>query len=212
MKQSIFDISEEYMRIAAEMQAHFQETDSDELPEELYDRLVVNRGEMEVKLTNYRYLIDEWKGYQQILKDKIESLSAKIHGYQRSIDRLESFMAQAIELYGEPVTKKGEPTGSYRFKGIEFTITKIHTNPVVIEDETQLPDEYKRFSIVLDGLDKDQADIARQYLRHAPVGINEKIGAEKTTIYKSTIKEAMQNGQDVPGAKIDTAKHYLKYS
>lgn len=213
MKQSIFDIAEEYMVIASEMEAHFQETGSDELPEELYDRLVVNRDEMADKLTNYRYLIDEWRGYQQILREKIEKLNARIEGYQKSIDRLEGFMADAIELYGEPVTKKGEPTGNYRFRTLEFNVTKIHTNPVVIEDEEQVPAKYKRFSISLDNLSDDEIEEARQFLQEwLPDHILEKLGSQKITTSKSLIKSAMQVDEEVPGATIDTKKHYLKYS
>lgn len=211
MKKSIFDIADEYMFIAAEMEAYFQQNDSDEIPEDLFDRLVINRDEMESKISNYLDLISEWQGNIDILEAKRESLRAKQQGFQRSIDKLKSLIGDALELYGEPVMKKGEHTGSYRFKSLEHSVTKVHTKPVKIENIQQVPEKYRDFTITVPRLDTDS--YVRLFEALIQLNLDQHVKTDELgTPKKAEIKKAIEAGEDVPGAYVDKNEYYLKIS
>lgn len=211
MRKSIFDIADEYMMIAAEMEAFFQQNDSDEIPEQLFDRLTINRDEMESKISNYLDLISEWQGNIETLEAKREALKARQQGFQKSIDKLKSLIGDALELYGEPVMKKGEHTGSYRFKSLEHSITKIHSKPVKIDNIQQIPEKYRDFTISVPKLDTES--YVRLFEALIELNLDQNVKPDKLgTPKKAEIKKAIEAGEDVPGAYIDQNEYYLKIS
>lgn len=208
MNKSIFGLQEEYVNIASEMEAYFLESGEDELPEHLHDRLVINRNEMSEKISRYKDLIDQWEGDIETLDKKIKSLILRKCSIGKSVERLKGYISDALELYGQAVLKKGVPTGSIRFAGLEFTVTKIRTKPVLVDNISELPDDYRSFSISANSLNFDQFEMINNYLLDKQIGVI----VESSSARKKEIKQAIEAGKAVKGARIDNEASYLKFS
>lgn len=209
--KSIFGLQEEYVNIASEMEAYFLESGEDEIPEHLHDRLVINRNEMAEKISRYKDLIDQWEGDIETLDKKIKSLILRKCSIGKSVERLKNYISDALELYGQPVLKKGVPTGSIRFTGLEFTVTKIRTKPIVIEDAATLPYDYRSFSIAAKNLTFEQFQTINELLFDKAFGIAFEADFEGSP-KKKEIKQAIERGENVQGARIDNEASYLKFS
>jgi hypothetical protein len=211
--KSIFGLQEEYVNIASEMEAHFHETGSDELPEHIHDRLVINRNEMAEKLERYKYLIDEWEGDIDTLDKKIKSLILRKGSIAKSVERLKGYISDALELYGEAVVKKGVATGSVRFAGLEFTVTKIRTKPVIVEAAEEIPRELKDFAVSLSGLTWQELLKVQEFIviKEAQLWDKSKVDLIGTP-RKKDIKAVIEKGEQVSGARIDEQASYLKFT
>ena len=60
--KSIFDISNEYLKTISELENWMIENDTDEVPAHLDEALSINKDEMNDKLRNYYFYIEQLKG------------------------------------------------------------------------------------------------------------------------------------------------------
>lgn len=140
MKKSIFDISSEYTRAIQELEDYCIENQTDEVPEEMHDRLVINQDEMSDKIQAYWHVITEAKGELAMLTDYIATMSNKIKPIKAKIERMTRYVGQAVELYGEP-NKSGKAI-EVQTKLVKASVKRSCKLKVL--DQSLLPDIYKK--------------------------------------------------------------------
>jgi len=142
MNKSLFEISSEYQRAIEELENYCLENNTDELPEEINERLVINQDELNDKLKNYYFVITELNGDLESIKAHQKVMAAKKKAVENNIARLKSYVGQALELYGEE-----NKTGNKFYKHELFKVTASRSNKLKVTDVDALPEEYKELVI-----------------------------------------------------------------
>lgn len=196
---NIFDISLEYLKIAEEMAEVFQ-SGSDELPEELMDRLIINQDQFAGKAESYVHMITQWQVASDTIDAEIKRLQARKKGFEKAQERLKSLMLEALQFFGEP-TK----AGGFRFKSPTVGLARVPTKAVEVSDVESLPADLVQhtFTVKESGF---LAEFVKQQLAAAAVAFTE----TKAPV-KAAIKEKIEAGIEVPGASIKEGA-YLKIS
>lgn len=116
MSQSLYKISEEYKRMLEEL-----EFNGGEITEEIADRLIINRDELEDKCVGYFYHRKKLKGEIDVIKEEIERLQAQKASRERTIEHMNEALTNAVILYGD----EGK-SGNHKLKIGNLTLyTKI---------------------------------------------------------------------------------------
>ena len=75
--KSIFDISADYLQTISDLENYLIDNDTDEVPAHLDELLSINKDELDTKLRNYYFYIEQLKGEAETLKSHIAKTSAK---------------------------------------------------------------------------------------------------------------------------------------
>lgn len=206
-RKHIFDLVEEYHLAVEELEQYLQENDTDEVPEEIHDRLVINQDEVDRKLESYFYYIKELEGEILVLKEEIDSFKMKIKKRQSTIDKIKSYMVEGVKAFGKQNKK-----GNYSYKNTKFSASAIKSRPVIIEDENIIPSEFKKFTFASKDLTKDDLVLLKAYLEENPV-LYDRLKSKldiKASVLKREVKSALDNGEEVLGASVDEESIYIK--
>lgn len=210
-------IEYEYLQTLAELEAFCIENETDEVPEEFLERLNINRDELEHKLYNYYLVVEKTKADQAILLGEAGRLNHKATKLQRKIDYLKYIMDRAVEKFGSDIMGKDkQPTGNLKIQSTFVNISRIGTRSVNVEDETALPDKYRLVDITFSNMTIAERDEVISLLDAAFAKLTQGDGtkANRTIaqkVSKSSIKEDMEAGKEVKGAKLQTNYH-LRFS
>lgn len=153
MKKSLFEISNEYTRAIQELENHCIENNTDELPDEINDRLVINKDELNDKLKNYWFVITELNGNIEAIKAHQKVMAAKKKAIENNINRLKSYVGDALELYGEE-----NKTGNKFYKHDLFKVTSSRSNKLLITDVDLIPEQYKE-TVVTESIKVDNKQL-----------------------------------------------------
>lgn len=224
---SLFNIQSEYYRALQELDDYFANNpDSDEMPEEIYERLNVNREEMGEKLYNYNLYIKELNGHLESLKSFIKELSAKVKSKERTIESVKSYIGDALKVYGEPVIKNHKPTGSLRFKNERVSVVRQLSKPLEVYDEAAVPVEYKTFDVQFKHLNAEQITILKEIIeKHLPekgaeiyaeIMLHGRFNTEGNVL-NTLVRNVLMNSQDseepieIPGARLNMEASFVKF-
>lgn len=223
MKQSrnLFDLTEEQLKILERIEEVAEETEG-EIPDELWDTLIISKEELNDKVAAYVFRMEEFKAQQEALKVQLEVWNKKIERKGRTIEFLKAGLAEVAKRLGTRNEK-----GNYSLQAGEIKVNYQHTHPVEIEDENLVPNELASFNIVIKDLNKETADTIKSLLV-----IKAEDGCEdfkykgameiEKKVSKTTIKNAIETAEDkvktnefttsetVPGAFIDNKKGFIK--
>ena len=172
--KSIFDISADYLQTIAELENFLIENDTDEVPEHLDEALSINKDEMNDKLRNYYFYIEQLKGEAETLKNHAAKISAKKRAIENNIKRLKNYVAAGLQLYGEK-----NKSGNMFYKHELFKVTATPSSRLKIIDETKIPEQYKKevYTVKIDNAQikkdiKNGANIEGAFIDDTQLNVN----------------------------------------
>lgn len=199
--KSLLDIEYEYLEYLTELDEFCAENEIDDLadvPDHIMERLAINKDEMKHKIENYLNFIAELDGENKVLEEQIERLRNKSARKAKTILYLKSMVSQAIAIYGNENAK-----GNSSITTSTYKITRVRTNPVIVEDIEKLPNQYKRCSMLFKKLSVPQLEELKGLVSRYPE-YQDTVEPDKIAI-----KAALGEGT-VAGAKVDTEAAYLR--
>ena len=150
MKKTLFDIQSEYTRALEELETYCQENQTDEVPDEINDRLVINQDEFSEKLEGYWLVLTQLKGDLETIKEHQKKIQAKKKALENNIARLNKYVGNALELYGEQ-----NKSGNHFFKHPLFKVTATRSNKLSVVDTKLLPKKYLTEVVTIKPIAKD---------------------------------------------------------
>jgi len=211
--RNVFDIAAEYLDAIDELENYFQENpELEEVPEELFERLNINKNEAADRLSSYKDVIRYLEADIEVVKERIDELQQIIKTKTKSIDRLKGIMATAIRLFGTP-TESGGAQFKTNFGNYSWIRTKV-----VEVDEAVLPSDYKAFDFMLKGLNADELREFKRIFTDAiakaavpPKWYTATIFDLKGKPIKDYIKNKLEAGEEIAGAKLKENSGYVRY-
>lgn len=211
--RNVFDIASEYLEAIDDLESYFLENpDSDEIPEHLFERLNINKNEAVERLATYKDVIAYLKSDIDLLEEKIQDLQAKVKTKTKSVDRLKGLMGIAVRLFGTPNDK-----GGFNFKTNAGNYSWIKKRAVEVDDAL-LPSDYKAFDFQLKGLTADELREFKRIFTDAvakaavpPKWYTATIFDLKGRAIKDYIKDKLEAGEVIPGAKLKEDNGYVRY-
>ena len=214
-RRNLFDIQEEYMIYMDELEEYLQENpDADgEIPDHIYERLSINKNEVEQKLTNYNYFVKELEAEQEALKAEIKRLQGKVKSKDKTVERLKMIMSDAVKLYGEVNLKSKAAIPSKVIEGDLAKFTFIYNPKLEIKEEA-LPMIYQTAEVTFKHMTRLQFarlfDVVKTAIpEYTPMLEDNKI-VDKPN--KALIEEKLEEGAVIPGASINYSAGYVKIS
>ncbi len=137
--KSIFDISSDYLQTISDLENYLIENDTDEVPAHFDEALSINKDEMNDKLRNYYFYIEQLKGEAETLKNHAAKISAKKRAIENNIKRLKNYVAAGLQLYGEK-----NKSGNMFYKHELFKVTATPSSRLKITNEETIPVFYKK--------------------------------------------------------------------
>jgi len=137
--KSIFDISSDYLQTISELENYLIDNETDEVPAHLDELLSINKDEMNDKLRNYYFYIEQLKGEAETLKNHAAKISAKKRAIENQVARLKNYVASGLQLYGEK-----NKSGNMFYKHELFKVTVTPSSRLKITNEEIIPAEYKK--------------------------------------------------------------------
>lgn len=124
MKNTLYNISNDYNEIMSQIK------DNDgEITEEISELLVINEKELETKSRCYLEVIKSSKAFISTIDDEMKRLQALKKRNNSLIDKLESSLLGAVQLFGE-----------FTIGTLTFGARK--SEQVIVENANHLPNEY----------------------------------------------------------------------
>jgi hypothetical protein len=148
----LFDLTEEQLKILERIEEVAEETEGD-IPDELWDTLIISKEELNNKVAAYVFRMEEYKGQQEVLKAQLEVWNKKIERKGRTIEFLKAGLAEVAKRLG---TKNA--TGNYSLQAGEIKVNYQYTYPTEITDETKVPEEFKKYNLILKNMSKESYD------------------------------------------------------
>jgi hypothetical protein len=146
--KSLFEIEYEYQRTIRELEEYCITNNTDEVPEEMYERLFVNQDELEHKLYNYYLAMQHFTAKQEVFKYEEQRIKAKRNALQKGYDYLRGRIAEAVIKFGSDTpTKSGNPSIKTDFLTASY-IKKQNIVPNV--DIEHIPLMYKKHTITVE--------------------------------------------------------------
>jgi len=145
--KSLFNISEEYQKIISELDEYMLSNETDEMPQDLDEKLTIQREELKDKLRNYYFYIKQLEGDAETIKNHIADMQKRKKHINNKIDRLKNYVGFALELFGEE-----NKSGNKFFKHELFKVTASRSSRLKVHNADLVPDLYKstKTSIVID--------------------------------------------------------------
>jgi len=72
--KSLFNISEEYQQLISELDEYMLSNETDEMPQDLDEKLTIQREELKDKLRNYYFYIKQLEGDAETIKNHIADM------------------------------------------------------------------------------------------------------------------------------------------
>lgn len=142
MSKSLFQINNEYLKAIHELENFCSDNETDCIPEDLHEDLKVSQQEFSAKLEAYHFVILELKGKLQAVKDHRLKMQAKEKIIANNINRLKTYVGQALEMFGEE-TK----AGGFKHSTNLFSVTSKRSCKLFISEESIVPQKYKKEDI-----------------------------------------------------------------
>lgn len=134
---NLFEIEAEYKRALLELEVFLTESETDEIPDEINERLSINQDELNDKLKAYYYKIQSLESDKDLLKSEAKKLTDKTKNIDKTIDRLKSYIANALETFGDDV-KNGKT-----YKTPLMKVTSKKSSWLVVDNLDLIPSDYK---------------------------------------------------------------------
>jgi len=182
---NIYNLTEEYLQLM-----NILEENEGLLDEELELRLDINKQNIQEKFSNYAKVIQFQKNKLAFADSEIERIKKYQKTVENSINRLEKTLLAALQLLGN----KDKNKDIWRLETETFKFSTRKSNSVVIEDEDKIPLDCFIFKLK-NNLDVD--DVNRIH------NIDPTLQFDKTPS-KTLIKEKLEEGDDIDGAKIES--------
>ncbi|MBD5584364.1 MAG: hypothetical protein HDQ88_04730 [Clostridia bacterium] len=106
-----------------------------DIGESRLEELAIAQEELEQKLYAYAFVCDRFDSDIALLKQYKAALDSRIKTNESKKAKLKQIIADTIWKYGDPVMKKGEPTGAYSLKTTNMTMTVKKVNDVEVEND-----------------------------------------------------------------------------
>lgn len=129
MKNTLYQIKESYLSLMGDIEAS-----EGILSEDQENALEINKSELDSKSIAYLEVIKSSKAFISTIDDEIKRLQALKKRNNNLIDRLESSLLSAVQLFGE-------------FNIGTLTFGKRKSESVIVEDINGLPDEFKTVKV-----------------------------------------------------------------
>jgi CBS-domain-containing membrane protein len=172
--KSIFDISSDYLQTISDLENYLTENDTDEVPAHFDEALSINKDELDTKLQNYYFYIEQLKGEAETLKNHAAKISAKKRAIENNIKRLKNYVASGLQLYGEK-----NKSGNMFYKHQLFKVTATPSSRLKITDETKIPEQYKRevYTVKIDNAQikkdiKNGANVEGAFIDNTQLNVN----------------------------------------
>ena len=146
---SIFDISEEYLKIIQEL-----EESGGEITPELEERLNITREQLESKLKAYYAIIKQNEALIEVSKDEKNRLNDRQKAKENLISRLKKIVVYTVEQFGEVKPKAKNKSLSFD----TLSVSLKETDALEIEDVNKIPTMYLKVSYVIKYNDADKLE------------------------------------------------------
>lgn len=130
MKQTLYQIEQDYLSLINEI----EESDG-ELSQEVQDALVINEGQLKQKSISYLEVIKTKEAFNKNVDEEIKRLQAIKKRNNTLVNRLNSTLLDAVNLFGE-------------FEVGTLTFTTRKSESVLIDDQDQISEDYKLNKVV----------------------------------------------------------------
>jgi hypothetical protein len=131
---------------------------------------------------------------KQAAANELKRLAARKQFYERSIERLEGYIAMVLEKQPQP------KRGGKRLEGVHTTLSLRPSEAVEILNEEAIPIEYKTACVEMQATYWEfLADLAPDVLQN--------IGRQDLKVRKDDIKRDLKAGQVVAGARLETRQN-----
>ena len=151
MEKSIYDITEDYISIIAEI-----EDNDGELTGDLEKRLQITEDELEEKLRAYRSVIKQNESFIDYNKDEIKRLKDRNKSFDNTKEKLCKYIIPALHMFG-----KQTASGNFSMKYPDFSVSTRRTESVNIN-----PDKVQTLLNAKAGLIEKDAKIAKILLNN----------------------------------------------
>lgn len=128
MNQSLYHILEEHKSVLQDI-----EKADGELTPEIEQSLQLTQERFEIKAASYGYVIKQFEDEGELIEKEIKRLQSLKSQAERKSTWLRSKISEAMQMFGVTEVKLNNIRLSFR-----------KSKSVVIEDETKIPDSYKR--------------------------------------------------------------------
>lgn len=149
---SLYNITDEQRNIYLQLEAN-----DGELSEELAEALELNQKNFKDKVGNYVIFMDSIQAQQAMIDKELERLAALKKRLSNTLEKLETNLTFAMDLFGTEDTKKKSVLKYYEVLGTRKIELKKSTSIKVI-DPRAVPFKYKTFSY---GLKTDNTQIKK---------------------------------------------------
>lgn len=190
---NLFEIEDRYFKLLQEI-----EYNEGEVTEEIEEALQITEQDLKDKLLAYIKFIRMKKAEQKILEDEAAVYIQKAKSIDNLINRLKDKITTAVNLFGESSPK----ASGKKLKVGPFSVWTVFRHPVVIENDLEFDDErFIQHEIQLKLDTKGLNELKKIY----PDAFHKKI------ISKTSLKNYLDEGNEVKGAYIDKETSYSQF-
>lgn len=130
MKQSLYKIEQDYLELINQV----EESDG-ELSQEVQDALIINEGQLKQKSISYLEVIKAKEAFNSNVDEEIKRLQAIKKRNNSLVNRLNSTLLDAVNLYGD-------------FEVGTLTFTTRKSERLIIDNEEDISNDYKVTKLV----------------------------------------------------------------
>ena len=130
MKQSLYKIEQDYLELINQI----EESDG-ELSQEVQDALIINEGQLKQKSISYLEVIKAKEAFNSNVDEEIKRLQAIKKRNNSLVNRLNSTLLDAVNLYGD-------------FEVGTLTFTTRKSERLIIDNEEDISNDYKVTKLV----------------------------------------------------------------
>lgn len=192
---NIFNLTQEYLYLMSDI-----EEAGGEITDEIAERLQVNSEDFAEKMDAYASIIASYEGDIATIKTEQERLKGLATSKEKSIESMKKVMLIALELFGE-VGK----TGNKKYKTATHSYWNVYHKPLVVLDETMIPEEYIRYSLALK-VNNNQMEEISDRLADVPLDLTFVPSVDRTALKKDIEAEIVST----ENAYIDMNASYLR--
>lgn len=187
MKQNIYEIQEELLSIANQI-----EENNGEVTEELLAKLNLTEESFKNKISDYCKLINKLSQECNVIEAEQQRLESLKSSKLKTIDKLQTVILNSLILFGE----KDRDKDIWRVDTDLFKISTRSSVSTEILNPDEVPEKYKSYSLTNLTIE-DYKKIATIM----PLAVTPKV--TDTKISKVEIKKDLLNNEPVPGAQLE---------
>lgn len=185
---NLYEIQDELLTIYNELEASEGLVD-----DELYAKLEITQEQFRDKVGNYARFIKTLESKVAFAEAEITRIEKYIKPKETLIDKLKQTLLDAIKRFGEKDSKKD----IWRYEVDTFRLSIRSSKSVTIFDEQKIDDRFKQIAI-------NQLSLEDKVKILDVLGKSEDEVKIVVSIPKTPIKEAIENGDIIEGASLDT--------